>query len=224
MQSKFRSQFSSMADEVQKRDIIIARLQAKLQDLELNMSLGGGRKRCNWEQCKHRNSSKVKYKENRSSSVSSDELLFMRHDSLDTVFTTSPPFGSANRRNIPNHTSLAKPISKSEKCQQQSDTINNHNKNNNNSKDVQNVQYRNENVILDIGSSTSSNSSFDRLHHQETAESPFLQHNPYPYHNRVHHDDWELKMLAAELDKGKRTRSLSDHLPKPIKRHRSRSL
>lgn len=77
--TKFESQFSSMAVEVEKRDALIAHLQAKLKSLELNVSSTSlSRRKSNREknasQCSE--DGMVDEAED-SSSGSSAELLFM---------------------------------------------------------------------------------------------------------------------------------------------------
>ncbi|XP_068159398.1 uncharacterized protein Cngl isoform X3 [Drosophila tropicalis] len=105
MHSKFETQFSSMAGEVRRRDAIIAQLQLKLRTIEQKSTTSSSsaaalitrrQKREKMSQISVDDDEPCE--DDNSSSGSSAELLFMRGDSLDTVFTSSPPI--QGRRSI----------------------------------------------------------------------------------------------------------------------------
>lgn len=80
--SKFESQFSNMAMEVERRDALIAHLQSKLRTLELNVSsASSGRRKTNRDKltshCSEGAVTEDLNIEDNSSSGSSAELLFM---------------------------------------------------------------------------------------------------------------------------------------------------
>lgn len=78
-----------------------------------------------------------------------------------------------------------------------------------------------DSVILDIGESTSSSSSSDKLNVIDDVEDDNDDEDDdedddagQSSKNRVQHNDWEVRMLAAEMEKQERKRhlSLSDNL------------
>ncbi|XP_046801311.1 uncharacterized protein LOC111687923 isoform X3 [Lucilia cuprina] len=219
--SKFETQFSSMAMEVERRDALIAHLQSKLRTLELNVS-SSGRRKANREkmtsQCTDGGAVEDPNIEDNSSSGSSAELLFMRGDSLDTVFTSSPPTQAKRHCTCSPKTSRDDFAASnySHYCKTGNGTKS---KNGNNWStnqpvvlaDVQgNLSRIGDSVILDIGESTSSSSSSDKLNVDDDDEDDDNESSD----NHVHHNDWEVRMLAAEMEKQERKRglSLSDNL------------
>ncbi|XP_037823475.1 uncharacterized protein LOC119611809 isoform X3 [Lucilia sericata] len=219
--SKFETQFSSMAMEVERRDALIAHLQSKLRTLELHVA-SAGRRKANREkmtsQCADGGTVEDPNIEDNSSSGSSAELLFMRGDSLDTVFTSSPPTQAKRHCTCSPKTSRDDFAASnySHYCKTGNGTKS---KNGNNWStnqpvvlaDVQgNLSRIGDSVILDIGESTSSSSSSDKLNVDDDDEDDDNESSD----NHVHHNDWEVRMLAAEMEKQERKRglSLSDNL------------
>ncbi|XP_073835046.1 cyclic nucleotide-gated ion channel-like isoform X3 [Musca autumnalis] len=231
MHSKFESQFSSMALEVEKRDVLIAHLQSKVRTLELSASSASRRKQ-------HRDkisgpissaSNEVDEQqdanaEDDSSSGSSAELLFMRGDSLDTVFTSSPPTQSKRHYVCSPKTSRSREdfsydYSPYVKTGNGSKIKNGKGKATNQPELVvsvaDNLTRLSDSVILDIGeSSSSSSSSEEKLHLGEEAEE---NDDNDSSDKQVHHNDWEVRMLAAEMEKQERKRghSLTESSPLP---------
>lgn len=75
-----------------------------------------------------------------------------------------------------------------------------------------------DSVILDIGeSSSSSSSSEEKLHLDEEVEENDGNDDNDSSDKQVHHNDWEVRMLAAEMEKQERKRglSLSEHSALP---------
>ncbi|KAL7745672.1 hypothetical protein ACLKA6_009879 [Drosophila palustris] len=98
MHSKFETQFSSMAGEVRRRDAIIAQLQLKLRTIEQKSTAASSSRRLKREKLSQISvDDDEPGEQDNSSSGSSAELLFMRGDSLDTVFTSSPPIQGGRR-------------------------------------------------------------------------------------------------------------------------------
>ncbi|XP_032295766.1 uncharacterized protein Cngl isoform X3 [Drosophila virilis] len=98
MHSKFESQFSNMAGEVRRRDAIIAQLQLKLRSIEQKSTMATPTRRIKREKLPQLSvDDDEPAEQDNSSSGSSAELLFMRGDSLDTVFTSSPPIQGGRR-------------------------------------------------------------------------------------------------------------------------------
>ncbi|XP_065364545.1 uncharacterized protein Cngl [Calliphora vicina] len=222
--SKFESQFSNMAMEVERRDAFIAHLQSKLRNLELNVS-SSSRRKANREklssQCSEVGAAEDRNVEDNSSSGSSAELLFMRGDSLDTVFTSSPPTQTKKHCACSPKTSRDDFAASnySHYCKTGNGTKS---KNGNNWStnqpvvlaDVQgNLSRIGDSVILDIGESTSSSSSSEKLNAGDD-EVEDDDEEIESSDNHVHHNDWEVRMLAAEMEKQERKRglSLSDNL------------
>ncbi|XP_075154778.1 cyclic nucleotide-gated ion channel-like [Haematobia irritans] len=229
MHSKFESQFSSMAIEVQRRDALIAHLQSKVRSLELNAS-STSRRKTHREKISGTGASSSAVKddspsdanaEDDSSSGSSAELLFMRGDSLDTVFTSSPPTQSRK------HYTCSPSISRSRedfsydyspygKSGSSSNSKNKSNKNSMAADITGNLTRLGDSVVLDIGESSSSSSlSSEKLDLHEEAEDgdEEIEGNKDNSGPQMRHNDWEVRMLAAEMEKQERKRglSLSDH-------------
>ncbi|KAM7348990.1 cyclic nucleotide-gated ion channel-like isoform 4-T10 [Cochliomyia hominivorax] len=220
--SKFESQFSSMAMEVEKRDALIAQLQSKLRTLEMNVSSSSSRRKTNRDKmpshCSDGGIVEDLNADDNSSSGSSAELLFMRGDSLDTVFTSSPPTltkrhctcspkSSRDDFGVSNYSHYCK-TGNGTKSQ------NGNNWTTNQTIALANVQGNlsriGDSVILDIGESTSSSSSSEKLNIDDEDDDDEIESSD----NHVHHNDWEVRMLAAEMEKQERKRghSLSDNL------------
>lgn len=69
-----------------------------------------------------------------------------------------------------------------------------------------------DSVILDIGESTSSSSSSDKLNianDDDDDDDDGEDDDNENSDNHVHHNDWEVRMLAAEMEKQERKRGLS---------------
>ncbi|KAJ2942952.1 hypothetical protein O0L34_g15142 [Tuta absoluta] len=103
VQGKFQDRFNSLENEVKKRDEIISQLQKRIQELErLGMSgLNPGTEEPHAESPDHAEESNSENKVlpkscSSGSEEASGEEGFMRGDSLDTVFATSPPTASAD--------------------------------------------------------------------------------------------------------------------------------
>ncbi|XP_013103742.2 uncharacterized protein LOC106084540 isoform X2 [Stomoxys calcitrans] len=229
MHSKFESQFSSMAMEVQRRDALIAHLQSKVRTLELNAS-STSRRKTHREKMSGTGAVATGSAENAeeaeanleedSSSGSSAELLFMRGDSLDTVFTSSPP--NQTKRHYMCSPSISRSredfsydygpyvksatVSKSKasraKSASQPTMV----------ADVAgNLTRLGDSVILDIGeSSSSSSSSSEKLDLDGDDDDGDERSNDNDITGKqVRHNDWEVRMLAAEMEKQERKRGLS---------------
>lgn len=78
-----------------------------------------------------------------------------------------------------------------------------------------NVSRISDSVILDIGESTSSSSSSEKINDDDDDNDDDDEDDDNESSdNHVHHNDWEVRMLAAEMEKQERKRglSLSDNL------------
>uniref|UniRef100_A0A1I8M3P6 Uncharacterized protein n=1 Tax=Musca domestica TaxID=7370 RepID=A0A1I8M3P6_MUSDO len=234
MHSKFESQFSSMALEVEKRDALIAHLQSKVRTLELS-ALSTSRRKQHREKTSGKICSAAKEvdeendanAEDDCSSGSSAELLFMRGDSLDTVFTSSPPTQSKRHYTCSPNTSwnredFSYDYSPYAKTGNGSKAKNGKSKATNQVELVANMAGNltrlGDSVILDIGeSSSSSSSSEEKLHLDEEVEENDGNDDNDSSDKQVHHNDWEVRMLAAEMEKQERKRglSLSEHSALP---------
>lgn len=287
MHSKFETQFSSMAGEVRRRDAIIAQLQLKLRSIEgkstgsvastsasssaLVLPLSRRQKREKMSQLSVDDDEPPE--EDNSSSGSSAELLFMRGDSLDTVFTSSPPIqggrrsispgpsrhhaASANALNCPS-SYYGGPGSLSSRHAQSHPSFYSGQGNGRSGRssgyrewsggadslgsgsgsssavmvaDVTgNLARLSDSVILDIGESSSSSSSSSKINIADVDDDEEEEENPAGRHPREEedldddgsggggrsgsHNDWEVRMLAAEMERQERKRghSLSDNL------------
>nr|XP_026488864.1 uncharacterized protein LOC113395493 [Vanessa tameamea] len=100
VQGKFQERFDTLENEVRKRDEIISQLQNRIQELE-RLGLPGVPPNTTTEQAmQFQRNDDLKTMGQSKNSSGSDEISgvdegFMRGDSLDTVFTTSPPEISA---------------------------------------------------------------------------------------------------------------------------------
>ncbi|XP_052739100.1 uncharacterized protein LOC112052652 isoform X2 [Bicyclus anynana] len=99
VQGKFQERFNSLENEVRKRDEIIGQLQNRIQELErLGLSTVPTRiDEANSDEQHSNGSNVLRQQQSKNTSSGSDDNLsgvdegFMRGDSLDTVFTSSPP-------------------------------------------------------------------------------------------------------------------------------------
>ncbi|XP_069356835.1 uncharacterized protein [Maniola hyperantus] len=99
VQGKFQERFNSLENEVRKRDEIISQLQKRIQELErLGLPAVPSNVDTAESDLQQLNGSKIqKQQQSINTSSGSDDNIsgvdegFMRGDSLDTVFTTSPP-------------------------------------------------------------------------------------------------------------------------------------
>ncbi|XP_045770198.1 uncharacterized protein LOC123870799 isoform X2 [Maniola jurtina] len=102
VQGKFQERFNSLENEVRKRDEIISQLQKRIQELErLGLRTVPSSTEILESDVQQLNGSKIiKQQQSINTSSGSDDNMsgvdegFMRGDSLDTVFTTSPPEGT----------------------------------------------------------------------------------------------------------------------------------
>ncbi|XP_054087020.1 uncharacterized protein LOC105215046 isoform X2 [Zeugodacus cucurbitae] len=210
MHLKFELQFSVMAREVRKRDEIIANLQSKIRNIELKTSSPRRKTDLNklWVDADLKS-------EDHASSSSSAELLFMRGDSLDTVFMSSPPqvqrhssspiFNNFYKDSSGYISSRSLYKNKSEenitrgKQEKRNYVVS--------VSDLTGNLDRQDSVVLDIGDSSSSSSSSSKLNIKyEDIEQKNVEDNVFAH---VHHNDWEVKMLAAEMAKQERKRANS---------------
>ncbi|KAL0818150.1 hypothetical protein ABMA28_008671 [Loxostege sticticalis] len=101
VQGKFQERFNSLENEVRKRDEIISQLQKRIQELE-RLGLSGAAAQPTEEESPLATPETVvgqpmsKNGSSGSEDISGAEEGFMRGDSLDTVFATSPPTASAD--------------------------------------------------------------------------------------------------------------------------------
>ncbi|XP_039960543.1 uncharacterized protein LOC120774809 isoform X2 [Bactrocera tryoni] len=215
MHLKFELQFSVMAREVRKRDEIIANLQTKIKNIELKTSSPRRKTELTRDKLSKLWVDADLESEDHASSSSSAELLFMRGDSLDTVFMSSPP-------QVQRHSSSS---IFNNVCKDSSGHISSRSLYKNKSEEnitMGKQQKRNyvvsvsdltgnlnmqDSVVLDIGDSSSSSSSSGKLNVKyEDIEQKNVKDNVFAH---VHHNDWEVKMLAAEMDKQERKRANS---------------
>lgn len=143
-------------------------------------------------------------------------MFFKRGDSLDTVFNSSPPIQMKKSKTcspkvkrhefaVSNYTHYCKP---------ENSTKNSYG---NNQPVILagitgNFSQLADTVILDIGESTSSSSSSENLNVKVKTNDDEEENKNTD--SNVHHNDWEVRMLAAEMEKQehKRGLSLSDNL------------
>ncbi|XP_055840481.1 uncharacterized protein LOC129908169 isoform X3 [Episyrphus balteatus] len=214
MHLKFESQFLLMQSEVQKRDAIISCLQCKINKMQAHETSGEYADRIAntpSSQCPKEANKSTKESE---SSGSSGEVLFMRGDSLDTIFTASPPpYCELVPRNSPS-SSRQLHVASSVKLNRIL-----HKKSSTRKAAIPNVMVSNltgnltpmsNSIILDIGESSSSSSSTSSSRSNLNYDE---EENEQP-ERLVHHNDWEVRMLAAEMDRQEKKRglSLSDNL------------
>ncbi|XP_053950080.1 uncharacterized protein LOC128858115 [Anastrepha ludens] len=215
MHLKFELQFSVMAREVRKRDEIIANLQTKIRNIELKSSsprkktefMNQDKLNTLWDDADPKS-------DDHGSSSSSAELLFMRGDSSDTVFLSSPPqiqrYGSSPIFNkfYKNSSGYISTRSLNKNKSAENIAIEKQQKGNYivTVSDVTGNLNRSDSVVLDIGDSSSSSSSSTKLNVKyEDSE----QKNVERVFENVDHNDWELKMLAVEMAKQERKRANS---------------
>ncbi|XP_017852468.1 platelet binding protein GspB isoform X2 [Drosophila busckii] len=270
MHSKFETQFSTMAGEVRRRDAIIAQLQLKLRAIEQKPTTSSTALMRRQRREKHSQISvddDEPNEQDNSSSGSSAELLFMRGDSLDTVFTSSPPIqgrrsispgpsrhhaASANALNCPSSYYSGPGALSTRHAQSHPSFYTPHGNGRQSSRggyhdweqrsmqagiggsgsgsammisDVTgNLTRLSDSVILDIGESSSSSSSSSKMNitgiddddEDEEAEDELsgaaLVGNTAGTSSSS--NDWEVQMLAAEMERQERKRghSLSDNL------------
>ncbi|XP_018789830.1 PREDICTED: uncharacterized protein LOC108969525 [Bactrocera latifrons] len=207
MHLKFELQFSVMAREVRKRDEIIANLQSKIKNIELKTSSPRRKTELTRD--------KPTYTEDHASSSSSAELLFMRGDSLDTVFMSSPPqvqrhSSSSIFKNVCKNSSghiYSRSLYKNKS--EENITMGKQQKRNYvvSVSDLTGNLNMQDSVVLDIGGSSSSSSVSSKLNVKyEDIEQKNVKDNVFAH---VDHNDWEVKMLAAEMDKQERKRANS---------------
>ncbi|XP_036232536.2 uncharacterized protein Cngl isoform X2 [Bactrocera oleae] len=215
MHLKFELQFSVMAREVRKRDEIIANLQSKIRNIELKTFSPRRKSELTRDKPSKLWVDVELESEDHASSSSSAELLFMRGDSLDTVFMSSPP-------QVQRHSSSSL---FNNVCKDSSGYISSRSLYKNKSEGnitTGKQQKRNyvvsvsdltgnlnmqDSVVLDIGDSSSSSSSSSKLNVKgKDIEQKHVEDNAFAH---VHHNDWEVKMLAAEMDKQERKRANS---------------
>ncbi|CAK1541388.1 unnamed protein product [Leptosia nina] len=100
VQGKFQDRFTSLENEVRKRDEIISQLQNRIQELErLGLPKTSSSRKENIQRITEENGNFIKEKnESSETDGSSDHEGFMRGDSLDTVFATSPGDEDKNKQ------------------------------------------------------------------------------------------------------------------------------
>ncbi|XP_022231114.2 uncharacterized protein LOC111080041 [Drosophila obscura] len=282
MHSKFETQFSSMAGEVHRRDAIIAQLQLKLRSIEQKSSSAASSSaavpasaQAIARRQKREKLSQISVdddepaEEDNSSSGSSAELLFMRGDSLDTVFTSSPPIqggrrsispgpgpsrhhaASANALNCPSSYYSGPGTLSTRHAQSHPSFYTGQGNGRSSSRGYRewsggaagsgrfsgadgsgpsgvvvsdvtgNLTRLSDSVILDIGESSSSSSSSSKLNiaeeeddeDEEEAEAE-AEPDEELTASGPGNNDWEVRMLAAEMERQERKRghSLSDNL------------
>ncbi|XP_053617063.1 uncharacterized protein LOC128679094 isoform X3 [Plodia interpunctella] len=100
VQGKFQERFNSLENEVRKRDEIITQLQKRIQELE-RLGLSGLPPQITETEQRPSPEDNIANQPSKNGSSGSEDLSgaeegFMRGDSLDTVFATSPPTVSAD--------------------------------------------------------------------------------------------------------------------------------
>ncbi|XP_059622102.1 uncharacterized protein LOC132265433 isoform X2 [Phlebotomus argentipes] len=210
VQSKFYGKFISMEVEITKRDEIITQLQQRITELEgpdgdeLAVSPVG-------EAIREAHSS------GSGSSASSIELPFMRGDSLDTIFASSPPSEPDRRpksrlrkRNSPKHrTERTNNRSWEESSDQESI-------------EMQELPrslspYRQEVLVQDITGNLTRISADSVILNIEDSSASYSSSESQvdgpddeedgARDDELHCDDWEIRMLAAEMDRREQSES-----------------
>uniref|UniRef100_A0A336M8E0 CSON013459 protein n=1 Tax=Culicoides sonorensis TaxID=179676 RepID=A0A336M8E0_CULSO len=204
VQGKFYEKFVDLEEEVKQRDLVIAQLQTRIHELEYGVNSEGMR-------------SDSKDRPSSGESGSSNELPFMRGDSLDTIFASSPPSEGQltrskyrNRKRIsPKHRSIN---SQSWESSDQ-DSFDMPKRRDSMVVSSYTGNLIPDSVILDMGTSTSSNDSQsddeeavdeeveEEQEEEELEEEEETCDEDEDQVNELHSNDWEVRMLAAELDK-----------------------
>uniref|UniRef100_A0A1A9VP53 Uncharacterized protein n=1 Tax=Glossina austeni TaxID=7395 RepID=A0A1A9VP53_GLOAU len=210
MQLKFESQFTSMALEMKRRDAIIAHLKTQLKTVSLNVPPTLSLNRTISRDHRIQLTDDELCAGDASSSTSSAEPFFMRGDSLDTVFTSSPPTLTSNRLIASPKTSRLK----------NADRFTYHKKQLQNETDACKKEYRNlrqspmndkrvkltpttfDDIIVDMDDTSNSSSSTEKFIRDQRIGYDAKDEDINSHQN--YEDDWEVKMLAAEMEKQER--------------------
>ncbi|XP_055707995.1 uncharacterized protein LOC129804572 isoform X4 [Phlebotomus papatasi] len=210
VQGKFQDKFFSMEAEIQKRDDIISQLQNRIAELERH---GDGELAMTpiGEVDREAGSS------GSGSSASSIELPFMRGDSLDTIFASSPPSEPDRRpkcrmrkRNSPKHRSER---TNNRSWEESSDQE---------SIEMQELPrslspYREEVLVQDITGNLKRISADSVILNIEDSSASYSSsesqvdgpddEDDETRDDELHCDDWEIRMLAAEMDRREQSES-----------------
>ncbi|CRK98983.1 CLUMA_CG012219, isoform A [Clunio marinus] len=189
LQNRFQDKFVNLEMEVRRRDDIINQLQGRLRELDPGDRM-----------------TPINERDYSGSADSSNELPFMRGDSLDTIFASSPPseYESQKRQKTKKKFSSRQDSSRSwdESSDPESFEIDKPTQRipsprNNNNIVVSNLTGNivTESVVLNIEDETeeeSVTSNGSQSEDEEMEEGTIEE---------LHHNDWEVRMLAAELKK-----------------------
>ncbi|XP_043252602.1 uncharacterized protein LOC122397492 [Colletes gigas] len=187
IQSKFERQFMSLELEIRKRDEIISQLQTRIQELEqrernADESLG--------DSTEHDASLEEDLDDDR------EDHPFMRDGSVDTVLTTRPHYkrssssmesASHNRRSWEEHSE-----EETLELQELPSSI------------VPQSLWKDE-VAIDLGSNSDSSRSEDELDYRAGRSDSGNDEDDEDEMNQGGHNNWEVAMLAQELESRRRS-------------------
>uniref|UniRef100_A0A1A9X0B3 Cyclic nucleotide-binding domain-containing protein n=1 Tax=Glossina brevipalpis TaxID=37001 RepID=A0A1A9X0B3_9MUSC len=205
------SYLGGVEEEMKRRDAIIAQLKTQLKTVSLNVpSSSSLDSKVNLEHQLQFTSNDFGAGDT-SSSASSVEPFFMRRDSLDTVFTPSPLTMTSNRPLItsPKPSRLANadifthPIkqfqNETDKRKKQSTNLR---QSQTKHESVKITPTTSDSVIVDVGDSSNTSSSTEKLIPKQRID--YHTKDEDLSSNRNYRNDWEVKMLAAEMEKQER--------------------
>ncbi|XP_037024919.1 uncharacterized protein LOC119066502 isoform X2 [Bradysia coprophila] len=195
VQVKFQDRFLSLELDVRQRDEVITQLQHRIQELEENPST-------HMHQMNRMGSAAASMK---SGSSGSNDIPFVRGDSVDTIFVSSPPSEydrsrtkmKSKKRNSPRRTNVDRSMEES------SDQDSFHrqipaemlrlNRGVMMTDAAGNITEMSQSVVLNIDNSSRTSSS--------SGESQLDDDYNDNDDEELHCDDWEIRMLAAELNR-----------------------
>ncbi|XP_037939496.1 uncharacterized protein LOC119672499 isoform X2 [Teleopsis dalmanni] len=226
--AKFETQFAILENEVKKRDTIISKLEIKLKKIGSETKFSSSNS-LPAQNTRHHEKLNLNYygPENEtnkcSSSTSSAELLFMRGNSLSSIFPASTPFEPISGYMFPctsntltGYSKLCESYHNYPKFSSVDNANKSHQQSSENNDEIitnaDNVFAVPDNEILGFEQLSSSSSLASILNFKKTVgtETDFNKKNqnltelPNFYHN-----DWEVQMLAAEMAKQERKRGYS---------------
>ncbi|KAJ6630886.1 Cyclic nucleotide-gated cation channel alpha-3, partial [Pseudolycoriella hygida] len=191
VQVKFQDRFLSLELDVLQRDKVISQLQRRIQELEENPLT----------QQRRSGSPATSLKSGSSGSI---DIPFMRGDSVDTIFASSPPSEydrtrtkvMSKKRSSPRRTNIERSVEESSDqdsfhCQTPSEVLQ-LNRGIMMTDATGNIAEMSQSVVLNIEDSSRTSSS--------SCESQ-LEDDIDNVEEELHCDDWEIRMLAAELNR-----------------------
>ncbi|XP_037915393.1 uncharacterized protein LOC119654235 isoform X4 [Hermetia illucens] len=190
LQNKLQDRFLILESEVKRRGETIEQLQSVIDELKSN------------SRSKKRLTSTSKRRDGKSAATSetSRELFFMRGDSGDTVYSASPKSTDKRSMKIRSRKRVAeRHESFNDSHEDSSDQENERKPNLLGGYQKLNFGEISDSVVVDIDNTLSSSTSSSRSCIDEASEE---DHGD----NQLHCDDWEIRMLAAELDRRESTR------------------